>query len=482
MATLNLDKNSGSLSTDIQRLSTGLQINSASDNPSGLVISQNMSAQLVGIQQATSNSNDAINETKTAEIALAEVQSLLQSMRQIAVGASNLGVNDSTDIAADQAQITSAIQSINRISATTQFGTKNLLDGSATSASTTTAGSSAIAGTGLTAISGGRWTAANAFAYNTNTVTAATATVANATASATLVGQTFGGTLGIDGVNYNIAAASSLANLNTAIAASGYTATIAGTTFTLTSTATGAPAAAQSFTTTGLTANGGVITVAAAAAVQGTNASLTLNDGAGHTLNSVNTVSNGSAGNTFTFSNGLVVSSATLNGAIAATTLTGTSGTSTTGNSLQYQIGANDGQTVALNIQSTAADQLGQGAANYTDANGVSQTVYTDSVQNLNVSTFKGAQDAIAVIDQANNQISTLRAQLGAFQTNILQANATSLGVAQQNLDSSKSTITDADLAATVVQYTKDQILVQSATSALSYANQMPQSLLKLLQ
>jgi flagellin len=108
--------------------------------------------------------------------------------------------------------------------------------------------------------------------------------------------------------------------------------------------------------------------------------------------------------------------------------------------------------------------------------------VSIDAVSDINVTTFKGAQDAIVVIDKAINDISGIRASLGAFQENVLQSNVNSLNVASQNLASSKSTITDADLASTVVQYTKDSILVQSATSALSYANQLPQQVLKLLQ
>lgn len=482
MAELNLNANTDSLSNAIEQLSTGLQINNPSDNPAGYVISQGMNAQLTGIQQATSNVNDAVNETKTAEGALTQVTALLTSMRQLAVQASNLGVNDSSDVAADQAQIASAIQSINNISATTQFASKYLLDGSGTSATTTTAGSTSLTGSGLTELAAGRWTSGDAYTYNQNTVTAATNTTAIGTGSG--LAATFGGNINIDGVIYSVTGGSSLTQLNTDIAASGYTAAAAGNNIELTSSVAGAPASTETFNLanlTGETAAAGAVTFANGAVTQGSDASLTLSDGV-HTLTSVATTPNGTAGNTFTFSNGLVVSSPTLTGAIAATTLAATAGSSTAGQTFEYQIGANEGQTIGENIQSTAADQLGLNTASYTDANGNSQTVDTDSVADINLTTFKGAQDAIAVIDNAINQISTLQSQLGAFQTNVLQSQATSLGVAQQNLSSSKSTITDADLASTVVDYTKDQILVQSATQALTYATQMPQYLLKLLQ
>jgi flagellin len=157
-------------------------------------------------------------------------------------------------------------------------------------------------------------------------------------------------------------------------------------------------------------------------------------------------------------------------------------GTTTRGTDLLYQIGANQGQFTSIHINDMAADQLGKNTASYTDANGVKQTVGADALSDINVVTFKGAQDALQVIDKAISDVSAVRAGLGAFQANILQSNVNTLSVASQNLSSSKSTITDADLASTVVNYTKDSILVQSATTALSYANQQPQAVLKLLQ
>jgi flagellin len=141
-----------------------------------------------------------------------------------------------------------------------------------------------------------------------------------------------------------------------------------------------------------------------------------------------------------------------------------------------------EGQNTSVNIQSMAASQIGMNAASYTDANGNTQQVYTQSLADVNVSTFKGAQDAIAVVDKAISDVSTVSANLGALQTDTLQSNITSLGVATANLQASQSTIQDTDMASQIVDYTKNQILVQASTSALAYANQMPQSVLKLLQ
>ncbi len=612
MAADNLTMNTNNLSTDIQRLSTGLQINSAADNPAGLVISEDMQAQVTGLSQATSNSNDAINMIKTAEGALNQVQNLLISMRQLAVHASNLGVNDTTAVQADQTQIASAIESINRISSTTQFANKNLLDGSATSGLTTTAGSaSASAGGQFAIVASGTWSTGNAYSYTQNslsTTSAATDSFATtkvgpvATAvTMTSANTTFGGSITINGNQYNLTGSTpaTLTAFNTAIAASGYQATINGsgnlvfnaqasgptTQPTINASSLVISGATSSIASTGADATttstfataagtGGTLTKSVAAVVattpisvsgtlqlqsasgttftktyapgtslyqvqqdlnstfgtgpdavtastnaagslvftdttnnltstgssfsaynsvtpptvstftNGTLASMTLSDGT-HTLTSTSTqITNGQS--YYSFGNGLVLSSGVAASTTSTTSLNGSlqtvAGATTAGTNLEFQIGANGGQTASESIQSIAANQLGTGAPSYTDANGTTQTVLTGSVADVNVTSFKGAQDAIAVLDQAINQISTLRANLGAFQTNVLQSNVTSLGVAQSNLSSSLSTIRDADLATTVTDYTKNQILVQASTSALSYANQMPQALLKLLQ
>src|ERR1041385_5550823 len=126
----NLTKVSNAVSSSIQKLSSGLRINQAADDPAGLIISESLRAQIDGLNQAISNSQDATNVIKTAEGGLTEVNSLLRNIRQLAVHASNTGVNDQIAVQADQAQITSAIASIQRIAEQTQFGTKKLLDGS----------------------------------------------------------------------------------------------------------------------------------------------------------------------------------------------------------------------------------------------------------------------------------------------------------------------------------------------------------------
>ena len=129
-ALYSLTNNDGMLSQSIQRLSTGLQINTAADNPSGLIISEGFKAQISGISGAISNSQNAINYLKTADGALSEIGGLLQTAYGLAVDASNTGVISSAQAQADNVQLNQIVSSITNISATTQFGTKFLLNGS----------------------------------------------------------------------------------------------------------------------------------------------------------------------------------------------------------------------------------------------------------------------------------------------------------------------------------------------------------------
>jgi flagellin len=126
-----LINNDKQLSKSIERLSSGQKINRGADGPASLVISEGMRAQIGSLQQATDNNEAAISLVQTAEGALNEVSKLLVDMRQRAVSAANLGINDQNSVNASQKEIENALEAIDRISNNTQFGSKNLLDGSA---------------------------------------------------------------------------------------------------------------------------------------------------------------------------------------------------------------------------------------------------------------------------------------------------------------------------------------------------------------
>jgi len=127
----NLTLTTASMSKSMEKLSSGFRINRAADDPAGLVISEQFRAQIAGLNRAIQNSEGSINMIQTAEGALTEINNLLISMRELAIHAANEGFNDANQLAADQAEITNAISTINRIATNTQFGTKKLLDGAA---------------------------------------------------------------------------------------------------------------------------------------------------------------------------------------------------------------------------------------------------------------------------------------------------------------------------------------------------------------
>jgi flagellin len=156
-----LNQTQSNLNTSLQRLSTGLKINSGADNPAGLVISEEQRAQITGLQSAITNTSKAVNVVQTAEGALNEVTTLLDQIRSLAVDSANLGVNDAGALAANQAQINNALATINNIANQTQFGPKKLLDGTTGQQFTTLSG-----GQNITSATGGVNTAAGTYTLN----------------------------------------------------------------------------------------------------------------------------------------------------------------------------------------------------------------------------------------------------------------------------------------------------------------------------
>ncbi|MGA0191762.1 MAG: flagellin, partial [bacterium] len=134
VAALNAHRNVQKVNADsvknLERLSSGMRINTAADGPANLVVSEIMRSQISGLKQAVENSENGVSMVQTAEGALSEVNRLLTNMRQLAVHASNVGVNDERMVAADQSEFANSVKSINRIATNTQFGDKQLLDGS----------------------------------------------------------------------------------------------------------------------------------------------------------------------------------------------------------------------------------------------------------------------------------------------------------------------------------------------------------------
>ena len=128
----NLSNTQGSLSKSLERLSSGLRINRAADDAAGLSISENLRSQINGFKRASTNAQDGISLIQTAEGALGETTNLLQKVRSLAIQAANVGANDQTARDAIGREVSQSLSEIDRIASATVFGSKSLLDGSAT--------------------------------------------------------------------------------------------------------------------------------------------------------------------------------------------------------------------------------------------------------------------------------------------------------------------------------------------------------------
>ncbi|MBS1720790.1 MAG: hypothetical protein JST35_10120 [Armatimonadetes bacterium] len=471
---MNALRNLGGTNTEfgksITRLSTGMRINSAADDPAGLIISENFRAQISGLEQATKNNQDAINYAKTAEGALDEVGRLLRDARSLAVAAGNTGAASSSQIQANQSQLTSISDSISRISTQTQFGTKRLLDGSSgVNASITDATKiSAISFNGL-------------IGNNSQSITqngAVTITVTQAATQAVVGSRDFGlddnvavganaGTFYLNGVTFNATSTDTVATLRDKInAASAQTGVVAITNntgvLTLQSIAYGSQARVD------LTDSTGVLLAAPGyqgAVGQESRAQVGLPGITGTTLFTGSI--NGSDGLTLQDAQGNRI---VLTQAGNSTSVTNASIGQLVVGAAQFQIGANAGQTTSLTLGNFASSTLGTGV------------VVGKNMSNLDITTSQGAQDALRVIDAAIEEVSKTRGRIGSFQRNVLESNIRSLGIAKETLSATESTIRDTDVADEMTNYTKLQILQQAGLSVLQQANSAPQNVLSLLR
>jgi len=458
-AQANLSRASSALSKTTQRLSSGLKINSGADGPAALVISEGQRAQIAGLKQAIDNSNKAVSVVQTAEGALNEINSLLVKVRSLAVDSANTGVNDADALAANQAEISNALDTINRIANNTQFGTKKLLDGSGgISGTSDDANVSVLKATNDT--KAGTYGVAITTAGERANVAAGTAQASPLAADETLT---------INGVAIQLQSGSSQAEvvsrINDFSAQTGVTADISGGKTRVFSQAFGSDAKVSI-----------VSNVAAAATSSGFGTTLS-NDTGVNVVGTINGDSFTGKGNVLTAtsgsSKGLSVQFAADAADSALTVAAAAHGNVTVvDNSLVFQIGANANQTAKVAIGKVNADALGVG---------VSGNQF-NSLNEINVTSSSKAQDALGVIDSAINNVTNLRGTLGAFQTNTLQATASNLQSTLENTVSAESVIRDTNFAEEIANLTKNQVLVQAGASVLKTANQQPQLILSLLQ
>ncbi|MEA3133474.1 MAG: flagellin [Gammaproteobacteria bacterium] len=480
----NLTTSKGSLSQALQRLSSGLRINSAADDAAGLAISQQFTTQINGTNQAVNNANDAVSEAQTAGGALSTLNDNLQSIRTLAVESAN-GSNSAADRAALDAEVQQQIAEITRIAAQTSFNGKNVLDG--TSGTTTFQVGANVGNTisinlsqGVRAdqigqvASSANLTGGNAnIAVTSNALTGSNLTIQVGTGTAVTIGSSVAGSAG--------AAAGQSAYSAYAKASAINAAGVAGLTASASTTVTGAAAfstitgGASGLTTYALTINGVNIygstgtTIASGQTLTGSNVATQINL---YTSQTGVTASLSGGALQLTAADGRDINQ-------AETIVLGATGAGTgTGAAIAA---AQSRGTVALSAASsitiggTGSADIGYNAAGQTISLGA------QTLANQNVLTVTGANNTIQAIDSALATVSSFQSALGAIQ-NRFTSTVSNLQSTSQNLTASRSTIQDADFAAETAKLTQSNVLQQAGISVLAQANQEPQLILKLLQ
>jgi len=531
----NLSTSQMSLQTSLQRLSSGLRINSAKDDAAGLAISTRMTSQIQGLAQASQNANDGISMSQTAEGGMTTIADNLQRMRSLAVQAAN-GSNSVSDRQSIQAEISQLQAQINQVATQTQYNGTNLLDGSLTSAqfqvgananqtinmsignlqataigsyqaSGTVSGVAGVIGGGeavglMTVAVAGQATAAAAAVGATPAVLAsegtATTTVNNAGGSISITGN---GTSGSITTFTSTATAAQSAdqianqiNASTSIASTGVTASGA-TNLTMDFTGlTAAPVSLNLYTTSTdsqgkattnmITVSNGtgsgdlaglVSSINSQSGTSGISATLS---GTKITLSNVTgqdiSVQNGSSATTNNGATGIVVT--------GQTSVAGTLTNSGAGVTLAAG-GAGDTATVGGQVLFSSPNSYSVTAA----AAGVVQTAgdtigsSLNAVNSINVSSVAGANSAIAVIDAALLKVNNQEADMGAVQNRFTSV-ISNLATSGQNLTAARSLIQDTNFAAETANLTRSQILQQAGTAMLAQANSVPNGVMALLK
>jgi len=471
----NLTKNQASLSTSMQRLSSGMRINSAKDDAAGLGISERMTSQIRGMDQAARNANDGISLAQTAEGALGAAGSILQRVRELAVQSAN-STNSSSDRQALNNEVNQLTAELDRIATTTQFNGQNLFDGSFGSA---TFQVGANANQTITAATANVRTNQ----YGNNQVAGSNAGAA-ATSNAAGTNGVTGGTLAISGfvgtqnitVTANDSAKTMAANINDKKALTGVSAS-AQTDVSLTFGAAGSygltlqsdNATAQTVTFT-LTATSGKDPLSVAASAINDQSSKT---GVTAVVNSAGT------GLTLTNATGNDISISSLNGNAGAVSATKLDATGTASGAAVSLTTAGTNSTTSGYI---VLDSEKSFAVSPTTTNALLGSTSTlNTVASLDVTTFANATQAIKTVDSALNLINSERAKYGALQSRF-ETTIANLQTNSENTSASRSRIQDADFAMETANLSRAQILQQAGTAMVAQANQLPQGVLSLLK
>ncbi|MDY0249513.1 MAG: flagellin [Pseudomonas sp.] len=479
----NLSSSSNALATSLQRLSTGSRINSAKDDAAGLQISNRLTSQINGLGVAVRNANDGISLAQTAEGALQQSTNILQRMRDLSLQSAN-GSNSTTERQALNQEVGQLKEELNRIADTTTFGGQKLLNGDfGTKLFQVGAQANETIGVSINSASA-REVGANRQDLAGNTLGVITAAATDAGATVASAGLTITGSAGtaVTGVIAAGSAAAAAASINLVTGKTGVSAdarsgvelsglSAAGTvSFSLAGDGGSTNTAAVSAVIADPSDMRALATaINAQSAKTGISATLTSNNSKLELINE--------KGEDIVFS---------------GFNHSGASGETLTLNKLDY-----DG-----NVDSAVTDNLVQGgdvtarvtgsirmdsssafqitAADATLATTGSTLSTLAAVEDVNISTASGAQNAISVIDAAIAGIDSNRAALGAVQ-NRFENTISNLQSIGENVSAARGRIQDTDFAAETANLSKNQILQQAGTAILAQANQLPQAVLSLL-
>ncbi len=474
----NLGVSQGSLNTSIQRLSSGLRINSAKDDAAGLAISERFTSQIRGLNQAVRNANDGISMAQTAEGALKASGDILQRVRELSVQSAN-ATNSASDRKAIQAEVGQLLSELDRISVTTEFNGQKLLDGSFGSA---TFQVGANANQTITATTANFRTTIYGAQLSASASVQATAT-APASGAATVIVN------GLQSKTVNVDAADTAAKIAAAVNA------VADT--------TGVTASARNVTELKLTAFSGSFQLEVKGDDTTTASTITFNAtdakdlaGAVKAFNDVSSKT-GITAKVNASGDGLLLindsganidianNSATGQGALTMASLDAVATAAATDGSLKFvatplAVAANGGTGVSRGTVEFASDKgfsLG-GSSTFIGAGGPSTL---NSVNTIDVSTVEGSTKALKIIDSALAAVNGQRANFGALQSRF-ETTIANLNVSSENMSASRSRIQDADFAAETANLSRTQILQQAGTAMVAQANQIPQGVLSLLK
>ncbi len=500
----NLNTSQSSLNQSLQRLSSGLRINSAKDDAAGLAISERMTSQIKGLNQASRNANDAISLAQTAEGALAEVTNNLQRIRELAVQSAN-STNSAADRAALDQEVQQRLAEVDRAASQTAFNGLKILDGTfgtaafqvganvgetisvalSTSTRTSAIGKTADYVNGTTAYSSSYAVGQQGSGVDSSTLAVGDLAIQIGSNASIAVGASVDNSA--SGVGRTAASAYSKAeainsagigNLTTqadTTAVFVWTDVVSATTSTYSLTINSQ--AIYTAAGAGATLTGAQVAAAinAASGTSGVTASYSSTAGT-MTLaasDGRNIVASQTAGSETTGEGLAATSAAPLNNTVndALTALTTASGVAV---SATYVGTIRLTSTEAITLSGANETRIG-----YADASAMA--LGASALNTASVTSVANANTAISRVDSALASISTLRSTFGAIQ-NRFESAISNLQTTAENLSGARSRIQDADFAAETAVLTRGQILQQAGVAMLAQANSLPNNVLSLLR